>query len=250
MYVCGITPYDESHLGHARCYVFFDTVRRFLKVAGYEVNYIQNFTDIDDKIIARSKSTGQSESALANRFIEDYFQKMTMLNVQEASAYPRVTQFLPQIVSFIGKLIDSGFAYVVEGSVYFSVRKFPGYGKLSKRSLDDMEAGARVEVEESKGDPLDFALWKKAKPGEPSWDSPFGLGRPGWHIECSVMSMAHLGPTFDLHGGGYDLVFPHHENEIAQSECVSHQPFSRYWLHNGFVTINREKMSKSRDLKQ
>lgn len=245
MYVCGITPYDECHLGHARCYVFFDTVRRFLTAVGFKVTTIQNFTDIDDKIIARAKTLNQPWNVLANRYIEDYFQKMDSLNVKRAEAYPRVTELIPEIIAFVKRLIEKGVAYVVEGDVYFSVRKFSGYGKLSKRNLDEMIVGARREVDEKKQDPLDFALWKKAKPEEPSWDSPWGAGRPGWHIECSVMATKHLGETFDIHGGGQDLIFPHHENEIAQSESASGKTFAHTWLHNGFVTINKEKMSKS-----
>lgn len=245
MYVCGITPYDECHLGHARCYVFFDVVRRFLTTAGFQVTYIQNFTDIDDKIVARAKTLNQPWRVLANHYIEDYFQKMDSLNVQKADAYPRVTELIPEIIAYVKKLIEKDAAYVVDGDVYFSVRKFSGYGKLSKRNLHELEAGARVEVDERKQNPLDFALWKKAKPEEPAWDSPWGPGRPGWHIECSVMSTKHLGETFDIHGGGQDLIFPHHENEIAQSESASGKTFARTWIHNGFVTLNKEKMSKS-----
>ena len=245
MYVCGVTPYDECHLGHARCYVFFDTVRRHFLRSGFKVAYIQNFTDIDDKIIARANKLGQDPKQVADRYIEDYHLRMGQLGILPADAYPRVTGVLPDIVKFIGRLVERGFAYPMDGDVFYSVRKFPPYGRLSKRTLDEMESGARVEVDERKKDPLDFALWKKAKPGEPAWDSPWGPGRPGWHIECSVMSINHLGETFDLHGGGQDLIFPHHENEVAQSEGATGKPFANYWLHNGFVTVNREKMSKS-----
>ena len=248
MYVCGITPYDESHLGHARCYVFFDCVRRFFKALGFQVLHIQNFTDVDDKIIARALELGESASALAERNIDDYLKKMALLNVLPADHYPRVTETIPEIVRFIEGLVKKGAAYPLNGDVYFRVRSIQDYGKLSKRSLEGMEAGARVEVNEKKEDPMDFALWKAAKPGEPSWESPWGsggAGRPGWHIECSVMATKYLGETFDIHGGGQDLIFPHHENEIAQSEALSGKPFARYWLHNGFVTLNRQKMSKS-----
>ncbi len=246
MYVCGVTPYDECHLGHARCYVTFDFIRRALKHLGFTVTYVQNFTDIDDKIIKRAQERGEDPSTLAERFIHDYFDKMDKLNIQRADAYPKVTENIPQIVGFIERLVEKGLAYPMEGDVYYSVRKFPNYGKLSKRSLDELKSGARVEVDERKQDPLDFALWKAAKPGEPSWPSPWGAGRPGWHIECSVMSIKTLkSETFDIHGGGQDLIFPHHENEIAQAEGATGHPFARTWIHNGFVTVNKEKMSKS-----
>ncbi len=246
MYVCGVTPYDSVHLGHGRCYVTFDFVRRVLTRLGYAVAYVQNFTDIDDKIIRRAAEKGETPRALADRYIADYFDKMDKLNVRRADVYPRVTETIPPIVSFVEKLVAKGSAYVLGGDVYYSVRKFPAYGRLSKRPLNELESGARVEVDERKKDPLDFALWKAAKPGEPSWPSPWGPGRPGWHIECSVMSLENLkAETFDIHGGGLDLVFPHHENEIAQSEARTGKPFVRYWMHNGFVTIHKEKMSKS-----
>ncbi|MBK8576571.1 MAG: cysteine--tRNA ligase [Elusimicrobia bacterium] len=246
MYVCGITPYDECHVGHARCYVTFDFIRRALKRLGYHVTCVQNFTDIDDKIIQRAAQKGESPAALADRYIADYFDKMDQLNVLRADAYPRVTAHVPAVIAFIERLVAKKLAYAAGGDVFFSVRKFPHYGKLSKRDLDDLRAGARVEVDARKQDPLDFALWKAAKPGEPSWPSPWGAGRPGWHIECSVMSLAGLGgDTFDIHGGGQDLIFPHHENEIAQSEGATGKPFARYWIHNGFVTVDKEKMSKS-----
>jgi cysteinyl-tRNA synthetase len=246
MYVCGVTPYDVCHLGHARCYVTFDFIRRSLDRLGWAVTHAQNFTDIDDKIINRARERGEDPAALAERYIQDYFDKMDKLNVRRADVYPRVTGHLPQIVSFIGRLVEKGVAYPVGGDVYYEVRKFPSYGKLSKRSVDELKSGARVEVDERKRDPLDFALWKAAKPGEPAWDSPWGKGRPGWHIECSVMSIENLkAETFDIHGGGQDLIFPHHENEIAQAEGATGKTFSRYWIHNGFVTVNKEKMSKS-----
>jgi cysteinyl-tRNA synthetase len=248
MYVCGVTPYDEVHLGHARAYVTFDIVRRHLEFSGYKVKFIQNFTDVDDKIIKRSSEKNIPPSELANKFIGDYFFQMDKLNIKRADAYPRVTEKIPHIIQFIRTLVDKGAAYAAGGDVYFSVRKFPDYGKLSKRNVDDLRSGARVEPGEQKKDPLDFALWKKSKPEEPpeaSWESPWGRGRPGWHIECSVMSTGALGDTIDIHGGGQDLIFPHHENEIAQSEAATGRQFVRYWVHNGFVTINREKMSKS-----
>ncbi len=245
MYVCGITPYEDSHLGHARCYVVFDVIRRYLIHKGYDVTYIQNFTDIDDKIIKKAHETNCSWQDISQRFIDAYFNVMDLLHVMRADEYPRVTHKIPEIIKFIQTLILKGYAYNVNGNVFFSVEKFPDYGKLSNRRLDQMKAGARVEVDENKQNSMDFALWKKAKKSEPFWDSPWGNGRPGWHIECSVMSIQQLGNTFDIHGGGQDLIFPHHENEIAQSEACTGEPFVRYWLHNGFVTVNREKMSKS-----
>jgi cysteinyl-tRNA synthetase len=243
MYVCGVTPYDRCHLGHGRCYVTFDFVRRSLARLGYEVTHVQNFTDVDDKIIKKANDSGESPAAVAERFIADYFDKMDKLNVLRAGSYPRVTGHIPQITAFIARLVASGMAYALEGDVYYSVRKFPAYGKLSKRSLDELQSGARVEVDGRKKDPLDFALWKAAKPGEPSWESPWGPGRPGWHIECSVMSTSALGDTFDLHGGGLDLIFPHHENEVAQSEGCTGKPFVRYWMQFGFVSVGNVKMS-------
>jgi len=252
MYVCGVTVYDETHLGHARCYVAFDVIRRYLEYKGYKVKYVQNFTDIDDKIIARAHEEADNVEdvprlvrEIAERYTKSYFEVMDALNVKRADVYPRATEHIDDMIEIVRALCERGFAYEAEGSVYFDVRKFPGYGKLSKRSLDEMQAGARVEVEEGKRFGLDFALWKRAKEGEPFWESPWGHGRPGWHIECSAMSMKYLGATFDIHGGGQDLIFPHHENEIAQSEAYTGQEFVRYWLHNGFVTVNKEKMSKS-----
>ncbi|HPU35217.1 MAG TPA: cysteine--tRNA ligase, partial [Bacillota bacterium] len=245
MYVCGPTTYNYIHLGNARPLVFFDTVRRYLLYKGYDVLYVQNFTDVDDKIINRAREEGEDPLSLARKYINEYFKDADALNVRRADRHPRVSDHMPDIVRVVEELVQKGFAYEVDGDVYFEVRKFPGYGKLSGRSLEDMQAGARVEVDSRKRDPMDFALWKAAKPGEPSWDSPWGPGRPGWHIECSVMSLKYLGPGFDIHGGGYDLVFPHHENEIAQSEAATGKPFVRYWMHNGFITVNEEKMSKS-----
>lgn len=245
MYVCGPTTYNYIHLGNARPLVVFDTVRRYLNYRGYKVTYIQNFTDVDDKIINRALEEGDDPLALAQRYINEYYVDADALGVMRADNHPKVSEHIPEIIELIEKLIADGYAYHVDGDVYFQVRKFNDYGKLSGRALDDMQAGARVEVNEIKKDPMDFALWKKAKAGEPSWDSPWGLGRPGWHIECSAMAIKYLGNGFDIHGGGYDLIFPHHENEIAQSEAATGKPFAKYWMHNGFITINQEKMSKS-----
>ncbi len=246
MYVCGITPYDMMHLGHGRCYVVFDVIRRYLEYRGYKVHYIQNFTDIDDKIINRSNELGISPQELSEKYIKEYFEYSSKLNIKRANNYPRVTENISQIINVIKTLIDKGFAYVSGGDVYFSVKKFSEYGKLSKRKIEELIAGIRVQPEENKKDQLDFALWKQAKEGEPSWESPWGKGRPGWHIECSVMSLDKAGvQTLDIHGGGQDLIFPHHENEIAQAEAFTGSQFVRYWIHNGFVTINKEKMSKS-----
>lgn len=245
MYVCGPTTYNYIHLGNARPLVVFDTVRRYLKYRGYEVNYIQNFTDVDDKIINKAKEENQEPLALAARYIEEYFTDADALGIARADKHPLVSQHIPEITDAVAQLINKGFAYEVEGDVYFRVKSFKDYGKLSGRSLEDMLSGARVEVDERKETPADFALWKAAKPGEISWESPWGPGRPGWHIECSVMSNKYLGDTLDIHGGGNDLVFPHHENEVAQSEALTGKPFAKYWMHNGFITVNNEKMSKS-----
>ncbi|MTI80714.1 MAG: cysteine--tRNA ligase [Firmicutes bacterium] len=245
MYVCGPTTYNYIHLGNARPIVVFDTVRRYLLNKGYQVTYIQNFTDVDDKIIKRAIEEGEQPLVLAEKYIKEYFKDADALNVKRADKHPKVSEHMPEIIELIKELIKNGYAYEVEGNVFFDVRKFEGYGKLSGRDLDEMQAGARVEVNEIKKDPMDFALWKKAKHGEPSWPSPWGEGRPGWHIECSAMALKYLGAGFDIHGGGYDLVFPHHENEIAQSEAVVQEDFAKYWMHNGFITINKEKMSKS-----
>ncbi|MDP8235009.1 MAG: cysteine--tRNA ligase [Candidatus Erginobacter occultus] len=250
MYVCGVTVYDYCHLGHARCYVAFDIIHRYLEYLGYRVTYIQNVTDLDDKLIARAQEIGGTDikagvAQLAHRFTEAYFEDMDRLRILRADLYPTATENIPRMQEIISALIEKGFAYRRGGDVYFEVAAFPGYGELSGKNPDDLRAGARVAVDGKKKSPLDFALWKAAGPGEPSWPSPWGEGRPGWHIECSAMSTKLLGETFDIHGGGQDLVFPHHENERAQSEAFSGQPFARYWLHNGFVTINQEKMSKS-----
>jgi cysteinyl-tRNA synthetase len=245
IYVCGVTVYDYCHIGHARSAIVFDVMRRYFRYKDFEVRYVRNFTDIDDKIIRRAKEEGIPWNEVARKYTEEYCRDMDALGVERADVEPRATEHIPEIIEMIRTLIDKGYAYEVDGDVYFEVNRFSGYGKLSKRSMDELVAGARVEVDERKKNPLDFALWKAAKEGEPAWDSPWGSGRPGWHIECSAMSIKHLGETFDIHGGGADLVFPHHENEIAQSEACTEKPFVRYWLHNGFITISKEKMSKS-----
>lgn len=248
MYCCGITVYDYCHLGHARTCIVWDTARRYLQFSGYEVRYIQNFTDIDDKILNRARNEGTTMEAVSDRFIQAYFEDMARLNVKEADAYPRATHTLDGIKRLIAELEQKNFAYPAQGDVYYAVSQFPEYGKLSGRKLDELQAGAsgRVDQEASiKRNPSDFALWKSAKPGEPAWDSPWGSGRPGWHIECSAMIRDNLGETIDIHTGGEDLKFPHHENEIAQSEAVTGKPLSRYWLHTGMVKVEGEKMSKS-----
>lgn len=246
MYVCGPTTYNFIHLGNARALVVFDTIRRYLLYKGYRVCYVQNFTDIDDKIIARAQEEGEDPLALAERYIKEYFRDADALRVLRANVHPRATEHIGEMIEMVRGLLGRGIAYEAGGDVYFSVRRFPGYGKLSGRTLEEMLAGARVEVDQRKRDPLDFVLWKAAKTGEPAWDSPWGRGRPGWHLECSVMSVKYLGFGFDIHGGGSDLIFPHHENEIAQAEALKgEEPFARYWIHNGFVTVNEEKMSKS-----
>ena len=248
MYVCGVTPYNHPHIGNARPFVTWDVIHRYLVKKGYEVTHIQNFTDVDDKIIKSAQDRGITWKELADEYIAGYYTAMDALNVRRVDHYPRVSDHMPEIINMVETLIQKDHAYAVDGDVYFAVESFSHYGELSHRSLDDMEAGARVEVDSRKRHPMDFALWKSAKPGEPSWESPWGLGRPGWHIECSAMSIKYLGNQFDLHGGGSDLIFPHHENEIAQSECCTGiHPFVKYWLHNGFITIKQEKMSKSMD---
>jgi cysteinyl-tRNA synthetase len=248
MYVCGVTPYDEVHLGHARAYIVFDIIKRHLLKRGYAVKHVQNFTDVDDKIIKRAQEKNIKPSALAKTYIDDYFTQTGKLNILKAESYPKVTEMICEIIDFVKILVEKGFAYEVDGDVYFSVDKFKEYGRLSKRCLEDLKAGARVDVCGEKASAFDFALWKKTKDHEPqdvSWDSPWGKGRPGWHIECSVMSSKLLGETIDIHGGGQDLIFPHHENEIAQSEAKTGKQFVKYWIHNGFVTVNKEKMSKT-----
>ncbi len=246
IYVCGVTPYNHPHIGNARPFVTWDVIRRFLEHEGYDVTHVQNFTDVDDKIINKANDEGVQWSDIGNRYIDAYFEVMDQLNVRRAHVYPKVSDHMAEIIKTVQTLIDNGYGYVVDGDVYYRVEKFAHYGELSGRNLDDMMSGARVDIDERKENPMDFALWKTAKPGEPSWDSPWGQGRPGWHIECTTMSMKYLGETFDFHGGGSDLIFPHHENEIAQSEgCTGCHPFVHYWVHNGFITVNEEKMSKS-----
>ncbi len=246
MYVCGVTPYDDCHIGHAVSYGIFDVIRRYLKFRGYRVKYVQNFTDIDDKIINRAKQIGVSTRELVDKFIARYFADMDALNIERADIYPRATEEIPEIIEIIQGIMEKGHAYQSEGDVYFRVNSAPGYGKLIHRNLEEMEASSQVEEKGVKEHHMDFALWKRAKPGEPSWVSPWGLGRPGWHIECSAMALRYLGETLDIHGGGQDLVFPHHENEIAQSESFTGViPFARYWVHHGLVQLGEEKMSKS-----
>jgi len=245
MYVCGITAYDQSHIGHAMTYIIFDVIKRYLGFKGYEVKHVQNFTDIDDKIIERANQVGMAPLELANRYVEQYFTDMDALNVERADIYPRATAEIPKVIEIIQLLLTKEYAYESEGSVYFRVRNFPNYGKLSHRNLSDTISQAST-YEEKKEYPLDFALWKMSKPGEPFWESPWGRGRPGWHIECSAMALKYLGESMDIHGGGQDLVFPHHENEIAQSESFTGlAPFARYWLHNGLMQLDKQKMSKS-----
>lgn len=246
MYVCGPTVYDTSHIGHARSVVIFDVIFRWLKQSGYEVCYVRNFTDVDDKIIKRANELGIAPLEISEKYIKEFHNEMDALNVLRPTIEPKATEHIEDIIKFIEMLIKNGKAYYVEGSdVFFSIDSFEGYGKLSHRNPDDMIAGARIAVDGNKKNPMDFTLWKPAKPGEPSWESPWGAGRPGWHIECSAMSNRYLGQTFDIHGGGKDLIFPHHENEIAQSEALFGKQFVQYWIHNGFVDINNEKMSKS-----
>ena len=247
IYVCGVTPYNHPHIGNARPFVTWDVIKRYLRKSGYKVKHIQNFTDVDDKIIRTANQEGVKWSDISNRYIDAYFKVMDQLHVERADVYPKVSEHMDEIIHMIEVLVEKGYAYPLDGDVYYSVESFEGYGKLSGRKLEDMQAGARVDIDERKQNPMDFALWKSAKPGEPAWESPWGKGRPGWHIECSAMSLKYLGETFDFHGGGSDLIFPHHENEIAQSQacCSNHDSFVKYWLHNGFITINEEKMSKS-----
>ncbi len=245
LYVCGITSYDYCHIGHARSALAFDMIVRYLKYRGLKVTYVRNFTDIDDKIIARASEQQTTSMELANRFIVEYYRDMDKLGVDRPDIEPKATEHIKEMINFIGELIDQGKAYPSGGDVYYIVGSFAEYGKLSKRNIDDMHAGSRISANEQKRHPMDFVLWKGSKPGEPTWDSPWGPGRPGWHIECSAMSRKYLGETFDIHGGGQDLIFPHHENEIAQSEGANDKPFVNYWIHHGFVTIRDEKMSKS-----
>lgn len=247
IYVCGPTVYNYIHIGNARPMVVFDTLRKYLKFRGYEVKYVQNFTDVDDKIINRAREEGKSAPEVSETYIKEYLDDADALGVERADVHPKVSEHIPEIKSFVSTLINKGYAYEADGDVYFSTRKFPEYGKLSGQNIDDLEAGARIAIGEVKEDPLDFALWKARKAeDEIAWDSDWGLGRPGWHIECSAMAKKHLGETIDIHAGGEDLQFPHHENEIAQSECCNGVPFAKYWMHNGFITIDKEKMSKSK----
>ena len=245
MYVCGVTVYDYCHIGHARSALVFDVLRRYLEYSGYRVTFVKNFTDVDDKIIKRANDEGVPCEAITTKYIDAYYEDMGKLGIGKPTAEPKATEHMADIIAMTERLIKKGLAYTVDGDVYFQVDKYPAYGRLSKRKVEDLQAGARVDVDERKRHPMDFALWKSSKPGEPSWPSPWGPGRPGWHIECSAMSIKHLGETFDIHGGGMDLIFPHHENEIAQSCGATGKEFARYWVHNGFVQINQEKMSKS-----
>ena len=245
MYSCGPTVYNYFHIGNARPFIIFDTLRRYFEYLGYDVSFVQNFTDIDDKMIRRANEEGITVAELAERFIAEYFKDADGLGIKHATIHPRATENIDSIISLIKTLEDKGYAYNVDGDVYFSVKKFKEYGKLSHQPLENLEAGARIEVGDKKKDPMDFALWKAKKDGEPSWDSPWGEGRPGWHIECSSMANKYLGKTIDIHSGGKDLIFPHHENEIAQSECANCAPFANYWLHNGYINIDNKKMSKS-----
>lgn len=245
IYSCGPTVYNYFHIGNARPFIIFDILRRYLEYRGYKVTFVQNFTDVDDKIIKKAKEEGITEKEVADKYIQEYFKDAQGLGIRKADHHPRVTELIPDIINVVKRIEDNGFAYEVDGDVYFDTAKFNEYGKLSKQNLEELEAGARVDVGEVKRNPMDFALWKSQKPGEPAWESPWGLGRPGWHIECSAMAMKYLGETIDIHSGGQDLIFPHHENEVAQSEAATGKPFARYWMHNGFININNEKMSKS-----
>ena len=246
MYACGPTVYNFFHIGNARPFIVFDTLRRYLEYRGYQVTFVQNFTDIDDKMIRRANEEGITVKELGDRFIKEYYADADALGVKRATVNPRATEHIQDIIDLVQTLVEKGHAYPTpNGDVYFSVRSWPGYGKLSGQNIDDLENGARVDPTEEKQDPLDFALWKAQKPGEPAWPSPWGMGRPGWHIECSAMSMSILGQSFDIHGGGQDLIFPHHENEIAQSEAATGKPFAHYWMHNGFINVDNQKMSKS-----
>ncbi|WP_303869581.1 cysteine--tRNA ligase [Acetobacterium wieringae] len=246
MYSCGPTVYNYFHIGNARPFIVFDVLRRFLEYTGYEVTFIQNFTDVDDKIINRSHEEGISPGDVSEKYIKEYFTDADALGIKRASVHPKVSEHIPEIIDMIKTLEEKGLAYNVDGNVYYRVDAFNDYGKLSKQSIDDLKSGARIDVNDEKNSPLDFALWKKKKDGEPYWESPWGQGRPGWHIECSAMSKKHLGETIDIHGGGQDLIFPHHENEIAQSEGCCGKPFANYWVHNGYINIDNEKMSKSK----
>ena len=245
MYVCGPTVYNFFHIGNGRTFIIFDTIRRYLEYRGYKVTFVQNFTDIDDKMINKANAEGITVKELGDKYIKEYYKDADNLNIERATVNPRATEYIDEVINFVQQLIDAGFAYEVDGDVYFSTKKFEGYGKLSGQNIEDLQSGARISVDERKKDPMDFAIWKAQKPGEPAWNSPWGMGRPGWHIECSCMAKKLLGETIDIHAGGSDLKFPHHENEIAQSEALTGEPFARYWLHSAFVNVNNEKMSKS-----
>ena len=245
IYVCGPTVYNFFHIGNARPFVVFDTLRKYLEYRGYKVKFVQNFTDVDDKIINKAREEGVTPPEISEKYIEEYYKDAAALNVKKADVHPKVSEHIPEIIDFVSTLVDKGYAYEVNGDVYFSTRKFDGYGKLSGQNIEDLESGARIAVGDIKEDPLDFVLWKPKKEGEPFWESPWCQGRPGWHIECSVMSKKYLGDEIDIHAGGEDLIFPHHENEIAQSEAANGVPFAKYWLHNAFLNIDNKKMSKS-----
>ena len=245
MYSCGPTVYNFFHIGNARPFIIFDTLRRYLEYCGNEVKFVQNFTDIDDKMINKANELGITVKELADQYINEYFIDAKGLGIHEATVHPRATENIDAIIDIISRLIENGYAYNVDGDVYYSAKKFKDYGKLSHQPLEDLESGARIDVNEEKQDPMDFALWKKQKPGEPAWESPWGMGRPGWHIECSAMANKYLGKTIDIHSGGQDLIFPHHENEIAQSEAANCCNFANYWVHNGYINIDNRKMSKS-----
>lgn len=245
MYVCGPTVYNFFHIGNGRTFIVFDTIRRYFEYRGFKVDFVQNFTDIDDKMIKKANEEGTTVKKIGDTYIKEYYQDADALNIERATVNPRATEFIGEIIKFVKGLVDKGYAYEVDGDVYFSTKKFEGYGKLSGQNIEDLQSGARISVDERKKDPMDFAIWKAQKPGEPAWKSPWGIGRPGWHIECSCMAKKLLGETIDIHAGGSDLKFPHHENEIAQSEALTGEPFARYWLHSAFVNVNNEKMSKS-----
>ncbi|EPB8173947.1 cysteine--tRNA ligase [Clostridium perfringens] len=245
MYVCGPTVYNFFHIGNGRTFIVFDTIRRYFEYRGFKVDFVQNFTDIDDKMIKKANEEGTTVKKIGDTYIKEYYQDADALNIERATVNPRATEFIGEIIKFVKGLVDKGYAYEVDGDVYFSTKKFEGYGKLSGQNIEDLQSGARISVDERKKDPMDFAIWKAQKPGEPAWNSPWGMGRPGWHIECSCMAKKLLGETIDIHAGGSDLKFPHHENEIAQSEALTGEAFARYWLHSAFVNVNNEKMSKS-----
>lgn len=245
MYVCGPTVYNFFHIGNGRTFIVFDTIRRYFEYRGFKVDFVQNFTDIDDKMIKKANEEETTVKKIGDTYIKEYYQDADALNIERATVNPRATEFIGDIIKFVKGLVDKGYAYDVDGDVYFSTKKFEGYGKLSGQNIDDLQSGARISIDERKKDPMDFAIWKAQKPGEPAWKSPWGMGRPGWHIECSCMAKKLLGETIDIHAGGSDLKFPHHENEIAQSEALTGEPFARYWLHSAFVNVNNEKMSKS-----